>query len=121
MQGTPKSGLMGFCDCALGHSKELKVLFLHNREPHMCTLADEVSLLKADDGRTRHKLVAAHIAVPCLCCQQGDGCIQRNGSKKPCMPAAGLDLLLLWYLHSSLETVHAAGKSTHVVLCSCAW
>ena len=43
-QGTSKSGLMGFCDCAPGEAKELRVLFLVNKEPHMATLSDQVRL-----------------------------------------------------------------------------
>lgn len=35
---------MGFCDCAPGESKELRVLFLFNKEPHIATLSDQVHL-----------------------------------------------------------------------------
>lgn len=35
---------MGFCDCAPGEAKELRVLFLVNKEPHMATLSDQVRL-----------------------------------------------------------------------------
>ena len=41
-QGTSKSGLMGFCDCAPGETKVLRVLFLFNKEPHMAILSDQV-------------------------------------------------------------------------------
>ena len=36
---------MGFCDCAPGKPKELRVLFLFNKEPHIATLSDQVGHL----------------------------------------------------------------------------
>ena len=42
MQDIPKSGIMGFFDTAPGQHKELKVLFLYNKEPRWAVLGDEV-------------------------------------------------------------------------------
>ena len=42
LQGTSKSGLMGFCDCAPDDSKELQVLFLYKRVPYIAVVSDQV-------------------------------------------------------------------------------
>lgn len=38
----PKSGLMGFGDCAHEEDKHLRVLFLWHGRPHAATIADQV-------------------------------------------------------------------------------
>ena len=38
----PKSGLMGFGNCAHEEDKHLRVQFLWHRRPHEATLADQV-------------------------------------------------------------------------------
>ena len=39
----PKSGLLGFGDCAHGEAKHLRVHFLWHGRPHVASLADQVS------------------------------------------------------------------------------
>lgn len=51
-QGTSKSGLMGFYDCAPGETKVLRVLFLFNKEPHMAILSDQEGAVLPDRGKT---------------------------------------------------------------------
>ncbi len=41
----PKSGLMGFGDCAHGEAKHLRVHFLWHGRPHVASLADQVCSL----------------------------------------------------------------------------
>lgn len=50
-QGTSKSGLMGFCDCAPNEPKELRVLFLFNKEPLMATISDMEGAVLPDRGK----------------------------------------------------------------------
>ncbi|KAL3162704.1 hypothetical protein ABBQ38_008745 [Trebouxia sp. C0009 RCD-2024] len=49
-QGTSKSGLMGFCDCAPNDPKELQVLFLFKKVPQMAVISDQEGAKLPDRG-----------------------------------------------------------------------
>jgi hypothetical protein len=66
LQGLPKSGLMGFCDVALGEEKVLLVHYLFHNRPHTARIPDKV-------GSTITSLCHIHSLLGCTNISSGEG------------------------------------------------